>query len=126
MKNLLLLAAIAASLAACGSPTDAGGGLPPLLAMRDDAPYITGRITNRWTHHNGALRLLVEAPDPEAVRTGAAVVTVDDDAVVLRSDGSGAGPGSLQVGRVVTVWVTGGELRSLPPQVRGTAFLLHP
>ena len=124
MKNLLLLIAIAASLFACGSPT--GTDLPPLLAMRDDAPYITGRIITRWTDHNGADRLLVEAPDQQAVRVGAAVVTIDDDAMVLRRDGSDAGRGSLQIGRAVTVWTTGVERRSLPPQVTGNAFLLHP
>ena len=126
MKNLLLPIAIAVSLTACGSPTDTDGGLPLLLAMRDDAPYITGRISERWTDHKGAVRLLVEAPDPEAVRIGAAVVTIYHDAMVLRPDGSNAGRGSLQVGRDVTVWTTGVELRSLPPQVKGNAFLLHP
>ena len=124
MKNLLLVIATATSLSACGSPT--GTDLPPLLAMRDDAPYITGRIITRWTDGYGAERLLVEAPEPEEVRVGAAVVTIDDDAMVLRRDGSQAGRGSLQIGRDVTVWTTGVELRSLPPQVTGSAFLLHP
>ena len=125
MKNLLPLLAIVASLVACDSPTGADGELPVLLATRGDAPYITGRITERWTDGNGTVRLLVEAPDPEAVRVGAAVVTIASGAIVLRTDGSDAGRGSLEVGRKVSVWTTGVELRSLPPQVTGNAFLLY-
>lgn len=125
MKYLILLIAIVASFSACGSPTDTDGELPLLLAIRNDAPYITGRITERWTEGNGAVRLLVKAPDPASVRVGAAVVTIANDAIVVRTDGSAAGRDVLDVGRRVAVWVTGPELRSLPPQVTGDAFLLY-
>ena len=125
--KILALAALAlGALVACNrTPTNAGHDLPLLLAMRSDTPYISGTIVHREVREDGRLQLLVSATDRESARVPDALVRVVQGALLLWPDGSEASTESLHVGRRVTVWVTGPELRSLPPQVSGNAILLQ-
>ena len=119
----LLLAALL-SLAACDrSSTVAGTTLPPGFSERSDVPYISGSIVER-TDVNGVTTLLVRVPRGTTARVPEARVTVGSPVIVKWTDGRAASPRELRVGRRVTVWVTGAELRSLPPQVTGNGFLL--
>ena len=125
MRALSVAVLMAGGVTACSDGgTEPELALPAILALRSDTPYIAGTIVHRWTSQ-GDLKILVEVPDHHEARVRAAVVTIDPDAVIVWPDGSRPGARALQVGRFVTVWVTGAELRSLPPQVRGTGFLLH-
>jgi hypothetical protein len=47
------------------------------------------------------------------------------DALIVWEDGRGATRDHLQRGQVVMVWVTGPELRSMPPQVSANGLILQ-
>jgi hypothetical protein len=123
-----LLAAGACSPSSAAAPAPDSGLLPQALALRSDTPYITGTVTRR-DEAGRTLRLLVRAAadaSPSAARTTEAVVAVHPDSLLVHRDGRAAPPRELVVGRAVTVWVRGPELRSMPPQVTASAILLEP
>jgi hypothetical protein len=116
--------AVLLSLTACdrsSAPTDPM--LPPGFAERSDRPYIAGSIVER-SDANGEVRLLVRAPRGATLGVPEARVTVGARALMKWTDGRVASPRELRVGRRVTVWVTGPELQSLPPQVTASALLI--
>ena len=119
----LLLAAILLLGACDRSSTEAEAMLPLGFAQRSDRPYISGDIIQR-TDVSGETRLLVRVPRGTAARVREAQVTVISGALVRWVDGGLASTSDLRVGRRVTVWTTGVESRSLPPQVTGNGFLL--
>ena len=127
-RALPLLAAAACSPAApAAAPDLALEALPPTLALRSDSPYVTGTIVRR-DEADGAPRLLVRSAEGASVsasRVPEAVVRVHPDSLLTSRDGRAAPAGELTVGRVVTVWVRGPELRSLPPQVTASAILVE-
>ena len=100
--------------------------LPMAIAVRSDSPYVTGPIAERSVEASGMVRMLVRARsvDDGTSRHPAAVVRVDPDSLLVWADGRAARPTDLTVGREVKVWVRGPELRSLPPQVTGSAILV--
>ena len=116
-------------LAACRPAASAPepGMLPFALAVRSDTPYVTGPIAERSVEPSGTVRMVVRARSTEdgSSRHAAAVVRVDPDSLLVWRDGSAARPADLVVGRQVAVWVRGPELRSLPPQVTGSAILVE-
>jgi hypothetical protein len=116
----LLMALTACADASVESKT---GSLPGALAVRGDLPYIAGTIIDRTTR-DGRTRILVRSPRDATTRVPEAIVNVTAGATILWSDGSPAAASDLRARRNVTVWITGPELRSLPPQVSGEAFLL--
>jgi len=129
---------LAVAAAACGGDAPATAsdappdgmptGLPFALAVRSDTPYITGTVTSRAVSATGTLRVRVRARDgaePSQARVGEADVTVHPDSALVWRDGRAARPSDLTVGRAVVVWVRGPELRSMPPQVTGSAILVE-
>lgn len=123
--GVLLLALL--SLSACGgSPPAPNGPVPMESAVRGDDPYIRGAITERSVLGDGTLRIRVEVRPGVEARTPAALVTILPEAVIRWSNGDHATSAELQVGREVTVWVMGPELRSMPPQVSARGLVLHP
>ncbi len=85
------------------------------------APYITGTIGS--VNAMPGFRLLVERT-PGMIESGALVGTPSNLPVYWRN-GRRASNQELQVGRVITVWVSGAELRSLPPQVSASAIVIE-
>jgi hypothetical protein len=118
----VLLAAVAACRPASGVESD--DRLPPEFTVRSDVPYVRGTIRAR-EDAAGALRLRVEDAPGSTARVTAAFVTVLPEAVLRYRDGRRATPADLRVGRVVTVWVTGPELRSSPPQVSANGIIVE-
>ena len=124
--------ALIASTVACSPSTSAERAsepdrLPLALVVRSDTPYITGTIARRDAER-ASLRVRVRAPDSAAVsatRVPEAVVAVHPDSLLVFRDGRRGSPEELTVGRTVVVWVRGPELRSLPPQVTGSAILVE-
>ena len=119
----LALWVVAGCLAGCGSSTPSEAMLPIGFSQRSDVPYIIGRIVRRTTE-NGQTRLLVRARDGSSSRVPEAVVTVGSATLMKWSDGDAATRNALRAGLTVMVWVSGAELRSLPPQVTADAVLL--
>jgi hypothetical protein len=126
-----LLAAAACSPSSSSSPSTEPASdadlLPLALVVRSDTPYITGTIVRR-DDDRASVRVRVRAPDGTSVsaaRVPEAVVTVHPDSLLVFRDGRAAAPAELIVGRTVVVWVRGPELRSLPPQVTGSAVLVE-
>ena len=115
---------LAAACGRRGSSDDAP--LPASAAARGEAPYVRGAIIERTVGESGRVRLLVRSPSATEVRVREALVNVAPDAVIQRQDGSSATLDDLRRGDEVSVWITGPELRSLPPQVTGSAFVIHP
>jgi hypothetical protein len=108
--------------------SDADQLLPSALVVRSDTPYITGAVVGRDEGGRGALRVRVRAPDSASVsasRVPEAVVTIHPDSLLVFRDGRAASADELTVGRTIAVWVRGPELRSLPPQVTGSAILVE-
>lgn len=119
----VLMCALALVLAGCGESPTEDAMLPIGFAERSDTPYISGTILER-TDINGQIRLRVRVPRGTMARVPEAWVTVAPSALIKWRDGSTASVRYLHVGRRVMVWATGAEMRSLPPQVTGNAFLL--
>lgn len=114
-------------LAGCGrgAPTSADGELPA-AAARDNLPYVSGVVTVREDAADGVLRVRVHARSGAAKATRLeALVTVHPDSLIQWRDGRPASTSDLRLGRLVTVWVQGPELRSAPPQVTGSVVLLE-
>jgi hypothetical protein len=127
---LVLLAAVAGcSPSPSTEPaSEADQLLPSALVVRSDTPYITGAIVSRDEDGRGSLRVRVRAPDSASVsasRVPEAVVTVHPDSLLVFREGRAASADELTVGRTIVVWVRGPELRSLPPQVTGSAILVE-
>ena len=114
---------VAGLMAGCSSSTPSEAMLPIGFSQRSDVPYIIGRIARRTTE-NGQTRLLVRARDGSSSRVPEAVVTVGSATLMKWSDGDAATRDNLRIGLGVMVWVSGPELRSLPPQVTADAVLL--
>lgn len=104
--------------------TDPGSAIAA-LSVPDTSAYVSGPIERRLTDG----RLLIRAADPVAAaarhRTASAVVNIRGAAIVRRSDGIVLRPSALQPGRNVSVWATGPELRSLPPQVQARVVVVE-
>ena len=118
----LLSTVLLVSGAACGrEPVSA---LPLEFQIRSDVPYVRGVIVERRsTDARGAtIRVRHQGGDPAMVTD--AIVSLPDKLLLRWEDGAPAAPADLRLGRRVTVWITGPELRSLPPQVTGSAILL--
>lgn len=86
-----------------------------------NAAYITGTIGS--VDRAAGTRLLVERT-PGIRETSALVATTPTLPVYWRS-GRRASTKDLQVGRVITVWTSGAELRSLPPQVGANSIVIE-
>jgi hypothetical protein len=124
LPGVLLVALL--SLTACGgSATDPDEGLPPEFAIRSDVPYIRGPIVERTTLPGGELRIRVRVRSGVEARTPEAIATVLPNAIIRWANGDHGSRSDLRVGRVVTVWITGPELRSKPPQVSANGLILH-
>jgi hypothetical protein len=125
MRRLGAVLLLAACRPAASAPEP--DALPLAIAVRSDSPYVSGPIVERSVEASGMVRLLVRArsTDDGTSRQPAAVVRVDPDSLLVWSDGRAARPADLTVGRAVKVWVRGPELRSLPPQVTGSAILVE-
>ena len=121
----LLLIALLPLVGCSSSPTRAEDALPMEFAVRSDRPYIRGRIVEREELPAGDLRLRVRVPEGVEAKTPEAIITVLPNAILRWADGDVATRAQLVVGRMVTVWVTGPELRSLPPQVGANGLMLH-
>ncbi len=121
-----VLMAVALSLAACdGGPTAGEETLPLEFQVRSDVPYIRGTIVERTELATGQLRIRVRARPGKDVRNPEALVTVLPDAIIRWANGRHGTREQLRRGQVVTVWVTGPELRSMPPQVSANGLILH-
>ena len=113
-------------LGACGGgPTASEDTLPLEFMVRSDVPYIRGIIVERSDLAGGLLRIRVDALPGSERRNSAAIVTVLPDAILRWADGTAGTRTQLRRGLVVTVWVTGPELRSNPPQVSANGLILH-
>ncbi len=106
-----------------GSAPTEDAMLPIGFSERSDVPYIMGTITRRWDE-GGRARILVHVPRGTEARVPAAVVSVGSGVLIKWRNGRSASVRDLQVGRSAMVWATGGEMRSMPPQVAASAILL--
>ena len=106
-----------------GSAPTEDAMLPIGFSERSDVPYIMGTITRRWDE-SGRTRILVHVPRGTEARVPEAVVSVGSGVLIKWRNGRSASVRELQVGRSVMVWATGGEMRSMPPQVSASAILL--
>jgi hypothetical protein len=116
-----VVALVVAGALACGD-----GLAPGALAAPPEPAYIRGVVTARAAG-GAADRVLVEtgAPRPEHP-VDKAWVTVAPTAALRWKDGRPARADDLTPGRVVSVWVTGPELRSYPVQVTAAFVTLAP
>ena len=121
--GVLLVAVL--SLGCGGGPTGVDQMLPLEFQVRSDVPYMRGVIVERIESAGGGLRIRVRAVPGVETRNSEAIATVLPGAVIRWADGSHATPDQLRRGQAVTVWVTGPELRSLPPQVGANGLILH-
>ena len=90
------------------------------VVLPANAPYIIGTIGSVDV---ARARVLVER-SPGVLESGA-LVGVHSAQPIFWRDGRRGSLENLQVGRVVTVWVSGAELRSLPPQVSASAIVIE-
>lgn len=126
-RSVAFAALLLTMVGACGrSPTTADEQLSAEFAIRSDVPYIRGEIVERRTTARGAVQLLVRGRGLPQSGVREASVTVEPGAVIRWAHGHVASADQLVRGVHVTVWITGPELRSLPPQVTGNGFILHP
>lgn len=104
-----------------------GDGLAPgAVAAPPEPAYIRGVVTARAAGA-AADRVLVETASPRAEHpVDKAWVTVAPTAALRWEDGQPARADDLTPGRVVSVWVTGPELRSYPVQVTAAFVTLGP
>ncbi|HEU4563299.1 MAG TPA: hypothetical protein VFS05_01575 [Gemmatimonadaceae bacterium] len=123
-KMVIRVALLLALAAGCGKEL-VSGDLPPEIALRSDTPYISGRIVAREEGESGAALVRVEAPAGSEARVPLADVAVGPGTTVLHRDGRRATAADLRIGRMVTVWANGAELRKSPPQVTGGAVLIE-
>lgn len=111
------------AVSACrDSAVDPLDDLPPMLMARSDLPYVRGMVVSRTEEQE--LRVLVRQVAGTESWHPSAMVSVDGAALLWR-DGRFAGEHDLRVGRRVTVWITGPQLDSDPPQVRASAILIE-
>jgi hypothetical protein len=113
------------SLGCGGGSTGVDPMLPPEFQVRSDVPYMRGVIVERIESARGGLRIRVRAVPGVETRNAEVIATVLPDAVIRWADGSHATRDQLRRGQGITVWVTGPELRSLPPQVGANGLILH-
>ena len=114
-----------AAAGCAGGPTAADEALPMEFQIRSDVPYIRGEIVERTVSASGELRLHVRALPGAESRNSEALVTVLPEAIIRWANGKHGTREQLRRGQVVTVWVTGPELRSMPPQVGANGLILH-
>jgi len=123
ISRRLLVAALAigsAAMLACDRSAPVSVDLASELPK--EPAYITGTIAEQtWTIYPN--RLLVERTVGD-MRTGA-WVTLPPNTPVYWRDGRRGSLREVLAGRVVTVWVGGAELRSLPPQVSATTVVIE-
>jgi hypothetical protein len=118
------LCAVAIVAAACGggSTLPEDGMLPIGFSERSATPYIVGTVTRRWSDE-GSVRIHVRARSADA-RVPEAIVQASQSVLIKWRDGRTASLRDLRVGRNVMVWASGGEMRSMPPQVAANGILL--
>ena len=93
---------------------------PVAAAIADGDYYIRGTITEAghpWGY-------LVKAVPGGAKTEPSAVFTLASDVVIRRLDGSAASKADLQVGRTVSVWITGIVMESSPVQVSAKSIVI--
>jgi len=112
---------VVAGALACGD-----GLAPGAVAAPPEPAYIRGVVTARAAGA-AANRVLVETASPRPEHpVDKAWVTVAPTAALRWEDGRPARADDLTPGRVVSVWVTGPELRSYPVQVTAAFVTLGP
>lgn len=121
-RLLSLCAAALIVLGACErATTSAADSVDLSNVLPASAAYITGTIGS--VDLSAGQRLLVERT-PGNRESGALVATPPSLPVYWRS-GRRAVLQDLSVGRVITVWTSGAELRSLPPQVGASTIVIE-
>jgi hypothetical protein len=115
-KSHVLIAAIVI-VAACGTSTAPGPA------------YIRGTITSVESNQAGAFpRILVEEDPTKTIlqtNTPKSLVTLAGSTRLKDESGKTVGVGSLKVGLVVSVWITGVVLGSYPDQVSATEIRIE-
>ena len=127
-RSWALLALVVAPAIAAGCRSDSGGEpVSPTAAVleSEEAPYINGPIVSLLADG----RIWVEAANPEAAaashRPAAAVVRPRGATILARESGRPVASSRLRVGDRVSVWTTGPELRSMPPQVQARLVVVE-
>jgi hypothetical protein len=122
VRSALCCATSLLTVGACdGAPTGSAELVNLAAVLPAEAPYITGTIGS--VDLTAGTRLLVERT-PASRETGA-LVEIGPNLPVYWRSGRRASSQELQVGRVITVWVSGAELRSLPPQVGASTIVIE-
>ena len=124
--SLGVLLVVPLMLGACsGGPTGADERLPFEFMVRSDRPYMRGAIVERTVLGTGQVRVMVRASPRVESGRDEAIVTVLPNAIIRWSSGRHGTLEQLQPGQLVTVWITGPELDSQPPQVTANGLILH-
>ena len=112
----------AALVGGCRSaPTE----LAALAAVSDEPPYIVGTILSRDDRFETQRSALVAVTPADPTDPRRAHVMLEGSPTVLRRSGLPASVADLRPGRVVSVWVTGPELRSYPPVVSARTVVIE-
>lgn len=122
IRSAILLAVALQTFAGCDRAlTTSAEPVNLATVLPASAPYITGTIGS--VDLQVGTRLLVERSP--GIRETSAVVTTAPNLPIFWRNGRRASSEELQVGRVITVWVSGAELRSLPPQVGASTIVIE-
>jgi hypothetical protein len=104
------------ALGACGRDSTE----PSAAFIADGNYFIRGTITET----NNAWGYIVKAASNARNTEPSAAFTLASDVVIRRADGSPASKADLQVGKTISVWITGIVLESLPVQVTAKTIVI--
>jgi hypothetical protein len=119
MRFSILLLVLIATLGGCQNALLLPGSAP------DEPAYINGTIVSRddrFENQRSAL-VVAEPTNPEDRRR--AHVLLEGSPTIRWRDRRAASLADLRSGRVVSVWVTGPELRSYPPIVSAHTIIIE-
>jgi|GEM_PF-7019832 len=94
-------------------------------AASDESAYITGTIISRDDRFADQRSALVAADPSNYDDPRRAHVLLEGSPTVLWRDGRTAYLSDLRLGRLISVWVTGPELRSYPPVVGAQTIVIE-